>query len=134
MTHICADRALPEELPSPLGLGIWIVLLHSPAHSTRTHRHILMLSSKYNKLKRHFERIYCRQGYLVSAWALSWVHSDCEKCSREISGSPICLNVISACLSSLPLCLTSWLKIRSRAFWYSSSRSSIDLLCFSRKG
>lgn len=27
---VCADGALPEELPPPLGLRVWIVLLHRP--------------------------------------------------------------------------------------------------------
>lgn len=44
------EGASPEELSSPLGLSIWTVVLHIPAH-THTHTWILMFSSKYKKLK-----------------------------------------------------------------------------------
>lgn len=101
--YASAQTGLPEELPFPLGLSIWIVLLHSPAHSTHTHthRHILMSSSKYNKLKKHMKSIHCRQGYLVSAWALSWVHSGWKSTVKNLV-SLLCLShsVTSTCLST----------------------------------
>ena len=81
------------------------------------------------------ERMYCGQGYLVSAWALSWVQTGCKSKEKWVSllyVSTVCHICPSTCSPSP--CLTSWLKIRSLARWYSSSLSSIDLLCFSRKG
>lgn len=52
--NISDDRALPEELPFPLSLSVWVVVLHGPAHTkhTHTHTHILIFSSKYNKFKK----------------------------------------------------------------------------------
>lgn len=113
-------------------LLLWVSAygLYSSTALRAAHRHILMSSSKYNMLKKCMKSILCRQGYLISVWAISWVHSGWKSTAEKLV-SLLSLSRLPVCLLS---CLTSWLKIRSRALWYSSSRSSIDLLCFSRKG
>lgn len=45
------------------------------------------------------EKIHCRQGYLVSAWALSWVQRGCKRTAEKL------LSLLFVSVSCLPVCL-----------------------------
>lgn len=80
------------------------------------------------------EKLHCREGYLISAWALSGVQNGCKSTAEKLV--KILFVPVPLCRFCPPhsLSLTSLLKMRSRALWYSSSLSSTDLLCLSWKG
>lgn len=139
----CLQRAL--YLKSCLFLWVSTYELYSST-SLHAHRRILMSSSKYNMLKVTW-KIY------TSGKVTCFLHGRPPECrvaavikkkkgAEEIltpvhSGFFSFLFFFFCCVlfsSSWSLSLTSLLKIRSRALWYSSSLSSIDLLCLSREG